>query len=89
MWPASNSLKPGDKNIIIQSLVEPEKIVFPPLHIELRLTKQFVKALDFHRDCFKYICYTFPGPSEEKLKADIFNGPQIRQLMNDSILLPR
>ena len=43
--------------------------------------KQFVRALDFHGDCFKYIGYTFPGLSEEKLKAGIFNGPQIRQLM--------
>ena len=46
--------------------------------------KQFVKTLDFHGDCFKYIGYTFPGLSEEKLKAGIFNGLQIRQLMKDS-----
>ena len=67
MWPASNSLKPGDKNIIIQLMVEPEKIILPPLHIKLVLTIQFVEALDFHRDCFKYICYTFPELSEERL----------------------
>ena len=46
--------------------------------------KQFVKALDFRGDCFKYIGYTFPGLRAEKLKAGIFNGPQIRQLMKDS-----
>ena len=31
--------------------------------------KQFVKALHFHRDCFKYNCYTFPGLSREKAKS--------------------
>ena len=62
-------------------MVEPEKIILPLLHIELG---QYVKALDIQRDCFKYICYTFPGLSEEKLRAGIFNGPQIRQLINDS-----
>ena len=46
--------------------------------------KQFVKTLDFHGDCFKYIGYTFPGLSEEKLKTEIFTGPQVRQLMKDS-----
>ena len=48
--------------------------------------KQFFEDLDFHGDCFKYeyIGYTFPGLSEEKLKAGIFNGPQIRQLIKDS-----
>ena len=46
--------------------------------------KQFVKALDFHGDCFKDIGHTFPGLSKEKLKAGIFNEPQIRQLIKDS-----
>ena len=81
MWPARNSLKPGDKNIINEPLVEPEKIILPPLHIKLGLMKQFVEALDSHGDCFKYIDYTLPG---KKLKAGIFNGSQIRQLTKDS-----
>ena len=45
--------------------------------------KQFVKALDKDGDCFNYIAKTFPGISMEKLKADIFNGPQICKLMQD------
>ena len=32
---------------------------------------------------FKYICSKFPGLTIEKLKAGIFNGPQLRKLMND------
>ena len=49
VWPARNSLKPGDTNIIDEPLVEPEKIILSPLQIALGLCmKQFVKALDFH-----------------------------------------
>ena len=59
------------------------KIVFPPLHIELGVMKQFVKALNKEGACFKYICGKFPGLTIEKLKAGIFSGPQIRKLMND------
>ena len=57
--PVSNSLKPGNKNLMIEPLIEPERIIFPPLHIKLGVRKQFFEALDFHGDCFKYICYTF------------------------------
>ena len=46
--------------------------------------KQFVKALEKDGDCFKYICMKFPGLTIEKLKAGIFDGPQIRKLMNDA-----
>ena len=83
-WPERNNLKRRDKNIINEPLVEPEKIILPFLHIKLGLMKQFFRAFDFHGDCFKYIGYAFPGLSEEKLKAGIFNGPHIRQLIKDS-----
>ena len=46
--------------------------------------KQFVKALEKDGDCFKYICMKFPGFIIEKLKTGIFDGPQIRKLMNDA-----
>ena len=66
------------------SLVERSKIVFPPLHIKLGIMKQFVKALEEDGDCFKYICMKFPSLTIEKLKAGIFDGPQIRKLINDA-----
>ena len=44
VWPARNSLKPGDKSIINESLDKPEKIILPSSHIKLGLMKQFVKA---------------------------------------------
>ena len=51
--------------------------------------KQFVKALDKDGVCFNYIAKTFPGLSTEKLKADIFDGPQIRKLMQDQTFTAR
>ena len=33
--------------------------------------KEFVKTLDFQGGCFKYISYTFPGLSEEKLGSSM------------------
>ena len=74
---------PGEKNIQTQPLVERSKIVFPPLHIKLGVMKQFVKALSKEGECFKYIFTKFPGLTIEKLKSGIFDGPQIRKLIND------
>ena len=33
---------------------------------------------------FLYLCQAFPGLSIEKLKAGVFDGPQIRQLIKDT-----
>ena len=48
-----------------------------------------MKALCKDGDCFNYIAKIFPGLSIEKLKAGIFNGPQIRKLMHDQIFTAR
>ncbi|GFV47826.1 uncharacterized protein TNCV_4803151 [Trichonephila clavipes] len=71
-WPIRKALIPGVKNVERQSLVDPKKILFPPLHIKLGLMKQFLKALDKEGECFKYLCEQFPGLSDAKLKEGIF-----------------
>ena len=78
-WPVRSELIPGSLNVLAPPLVERSKIVFPPLHIKLGIMKQFVKTLDKDGGCSKYICMKFPGLTIEKLKAGIFNGPQIRK----------
>ena len=83
-WPLRKEMIAGEKNIIHQPLVTTEKIILPPLHIKLGLMKQFVTALNTDGACFRYLCSAFPGMSMEKIKAGIFNGPQIRQLIKDS-----
>ena len=76
----------GDKNVINELLVSRGRIILPPLHTKLGLMKQFVKALDKHGDCFNYIVKKFPGLSMEKMKAGIFDGPQIRKLIQDQAI---
>ena len=73
-WPPRNTMKPGEKNIVNDPLVD-RKSILPPLHIKLGLMKQLVKALDRSGDCFGYIFSTFPCLSYENKKARIFDGP--------------
>ena len=83
-WPLRQTLLPGYKNIINKPLVQRNNIVFPPLHIKLCVMKQFKRAFDHNSDCFRYICSIFPSVSDEKKKAGIFDGPQIRTSLQDS-----
>ena len=46
--------------------------------------KQLVKALNKEGSCFGYMYRAFPNHTLEKLKVGIFDGPQIRKLMNDT-----
>ena len=83
-WPVRQELVPcRAENIINNPLVDRDRVLFPPLHIKLGLIKQFTKALDKNCSCFTYLFHTFPGVTIEKLKAGVFDGPQIRQLIRD------
>lgn len=42
-----------------------------------------MKGLNKNGDWFKYICQSFLGLSAEKLKTGIFDGTQIRIIMNN------
>lgn len=43
-WPKRTSLKPGTKNVINESLIEPSKVFLPPpLHINLKKLFQKLK----------------------------------------------
>ena len=46
--------------------------------------KQFVRSLGKNSNCFNYISKSFPVLSKEKLKAGMFDGPQIRKLIKDN-----
>ena len=72
--PNRTQLTVGEINIINPPLFDREKIIFPPLHIILGSTKQFVKALDKSERCFVYICSAYPGLSIEKKKSCGFDA---------------
>lgn len=50
-----------------KTLVDATKIVLPPLHIKLGLTKNFVKALDKEGASFHFLRPKFPKISEAKI----------------------
>ncbi|GFX51572.1 uncharacterized protein TNCV_5012761 [Trichonephila clavipes] len=81
VWPVREELKMGTKNVINTPLVSRDRIL---LHIKLGRMKQLVKALGKSGECFTFLSRKFHGLSIEKLKAGIFDGPQIRQLVKDS-----
>ena len=64
-------------------IVNRDKIIFPPLHIKSGLMKQFVKALETEGECFQHIITALPGLSFEKIRAGVFDGPQIQTLIHD------
>ena len=70
-------------NVIHEPIVSRDKMIFPPLHIKLGLMKQLVKALNLDGECFPHILRTFPELSYEKIKAGVFDGPQIHTLVRD------
>jgi hypothetical protein len=82
-WPPREYMVIGGKNVINKPLVARDRIILPPLHIKVGLMTQFVKALNKDGSCIEYIAYKLPGLTMEKLKAGIFDGSQIRQLIND------
>ncbi|KAL4717298.1 hypothetical protein ACJJTC_017185 [Scirpophaga incertulas] len=82
-WPVRNTMEVGKQNVINPPLVLRDKIILSPLHIKLGLMKQFVKALYKNGQCFSYIS-KMTALSIEKLKAGIFDGPQIRTLIKDT-----
>lgn len=82
-WPTRETLKPGSHNVIADPLVNPNRILLPPLHIKLGLMKNFVKAISKESPTFAFLRQKFPQISDAKLNAGIFDGPQIRTLMKD------
>jgi len=82
-WP-QRPWQVGAHNVKQTPLIDPSKIILPPLHIKLGLIKNFVKALDKNGDAFMYLKEKFSRLSEAKLKEGVFDGPQIRQLLKDA-----
>ena len=44
-WPLRENMGVEEKNVIAEALVDRDKIILPPLHIQIGLMKQSVKAL--------------------------------------------
>ena len=80
-WPPRSSYHIGLYNVKKTPLVEPKKVLLPPLHIKQSLIEQFVKKLNPKDDAFKHIQELFPKFSEAKIKGGIFVGSQVKRLL--------
>ncbi|XP_076351330.1 uncharacterized protein LOC143247340 [Tachypleus tridentatus] len=81
LWPQRTEFSVGRHNVKCESLVDLQKVLFPPLHIKLGLMKQFSTALDKESAAFKYLRDFFPKLSKAKVKAGVFVGPQIKKIL--------
>ena len=71
-------------NIIYNSIVNTNIILFTPLYIKLGIMNIFIKALERNGSTMKFLKRKFPIISEAKITAVILNGPQIRELKHDN-----
>ena len=68
----------GSHNIIQNSLVNPNRILLPPLHVILGIMKNVIKVLDRNGTTMQFMRNKFLKISESKITAGILNCPQIR-----------
>jgi hypothetical protein len=55
------------KNIAHRPLVDPHKVLLPPVFIKLGLVKNSVKTLDRNGTAFSFMCEKFPTHSVERI----------------------
>jgi len=74
-----------EENCVRKRLVDKEKTLLPPLHIKMRLMKNFVKAINIYGKDSEHLREKFPKLSDVKLKECFFIGPQSRGIINDDL----
>ena len=76
VWPARETLEPGKMNVAQKSLVVPQKIFLPRLHIKLVIMKNFIKTLNKNGKAGPFFLKNkFPKLSEAKIEKGVFDGP--------------
>lgn len=70
--------KINEKNVKYKPMIDPSKVIIPPLHVKLGLYKQFIKSLSAKPK--GYLVELFPRLSEEKLEEGVLTGPDCRKL---------
>ena len=84
IWLVRPAKNVGYFNCVFEPLVDANKVYLPPLHLKIGLFQQFVKAMDHSGAGFQYILKKYRNIiSEAKIKGGVFNGPQIRTLIQD------
>ena len=83
-WPSRTEHVVGKYNGKHPALIDPQKLLLPPLHIKLSLMKNFVKGMDHQDSGFQYLKMKFKGKlAGANLEAGVFTGPEIRGVISD------
>ena len=72
----------GKSSVKWEPLIEPQKVLMPPLHIKLGLIKQFITALDKDSAAFMHLQVLLLKLFEAKVKIRIFVGLQIKRIID-------
>lgn len=64
--------------------MEPQKIIFPQLHIKLGLIKDFVNDIDKNSTAFRNWHIMFQNRLEAKLEEEVFVSSQIGKLRQEN-----
>ena len=84
-WPSRTEHVFGKYNVKHPALIDPQKVLLPPLHIKLGLMKNFVKGMDHQGSGFQYLKKRFKGKfTDAKLEAGVITGSEIRSVINGS-----
>ena len=59
-WGSRSAFVPGEHSLKVNTLVDMNKVLLPPLHIKLGLMKNFVKALHKNGAAFQHLSTVFP-----------------------------
>lgn len=83
-WQLRKNFKIGMYSVIHTPLVNFKKIIMPPLHIKLGVATQYLKTVLKENDnALKAVKQIFPGKTNEKIMAGIFDGPALRKLLKN------
>lgn len=84
VWPPRKKFKIGDNSVKRMPLVSAQQFLPPILHIKMGLTKQLVTVMAKNKSRgIQRLKQLFPLKTEDKVKAGIFTGPEIRVIMED------
>ena len=72
VWPPRENPQIRPYNVKHQSLVDPNNVYLPALHIKLGFVKNFVKAMDLHREGSKYLQDLFEAEKLHTVKSWCF-----------------
>ncbi|GBO16589.1 hypothetical protein AVEN_89552-1 [Araneus ventricosus] len=70
-WSLRGALTPGEKNVVNTTLVPPEKVLLPPLHLKLARMQQYIKSLSKYVECFRY-----PKTVRNQVEGGSFYSPR-------------